>query len=68
MKSFLIKRKIEKVVFELNLFNYLKIHSVIFCIYLEPALSEYLKDRVSPPPITVKGKKRYFINRLIRKE
>jgi hypothetical protein len=68
MKLFLIKRKIKKIVFELNLFNYFKIYSVIFCIYQESALLEYLEDRAPPSFITIKKEKRYFINRFIRKK
>jgi hypothetical protein len=68
MRLFPIKRKIEKVAFEFNLFNYFKIHPVISYIYLELTLLEYLEDRAPPPLITIKEEKRYFINRLIRKE
>jgi hypothetical protein len=68
IKPFLIKRKIRKVTFELNLFNYLKIYLVISCIYLELALSEYLKGRAPLLLITIEGEERYFINYIRYKE
>jgi hypothetical protein len=41
---FLVKRRIGKVVFELDLPDYLKIYLVIFYIYLESALFIYLEN------------------------
>ena len=65
---FPIKRKVGKVAFELDLPEYLKIHPVISCVHLEPALPEHLGSQTSPPPLTVEGEERYLLDRIIRKE
>jgi len=48
--------------------QYLKIHPVISCVHLEPALSEHLDSQTPPPPLTVEGEERYLPDRIIRKE
>ena len=66
---FKVKRRIGSVAFELELPVHLKIHPVISCIHLEPALEDPL-DRTAPPlpPLTIDGEERYIIDRIVRKE
>jgi hypothetical protein len=49
---FPIKREVGKVAFELDLPEYPKIHPVISCVHLEPALPH---SQTPPPPLTVEG-------------
>jgi hypothetical protein len=65
---FLIKRRIGKIVFKLDLPDYLKIHSVISCIHLEPALPTHLENQAPPPPLQIEGEERYLVDRILRKE
>jgi hypothetical protein len=65
---FPIKRRIGKVAFELELPDYLKIHPVISCVHLEPALPEHLNARPPPPPLTTEEGEKYSIDRIVRKE
>jgi hypothetical protein len=48
---FLVKRRIGKVVFKLDLPDYLKIYLVISYIYLESALPTYLENQSPLPPL-----------------
>jgi hypothetical protein len=65
---FLVKRRIGKIVFKLDLSDYLKIYLVISCIYLKSALPTHLKNQSPPPPLRIEGEERYFIDRILRKE
>ena len=65
---FKVKRKVGKVVFELELPPHINIHLVISCIYLELVRKEYLKDTTLLPPIIVDSEERYLINHIVHKE
>ena len=58
IESATIVKKIEKLIYRLNIFQTWKIHSVIFVTQLEPASPEndpYEKKNVEPEPIEIEG-------------
>jgi hypothetical protein len=63
-----VKRRIGKIAFELDLPDYLKIHPVISCIHLKPALPAHLENQAPPPPLQIEGEERYLVDRILRKE
>lgn len=66
---FTVKRRVSKVAFELDLPEHFKIHPVISCIHLEPALEDpYNRQPPPPAPVIVDGEERYIIDRILKKE
>lgn len=67
--SYLVKRKVGKVAFELELPPEMKIHSGISCTHLEPAVTDPLHRKGPPLPlIEMEGKERYLVDRIVKGE
>lgn len=69
IESFKIRRKINDLVYELELSKYIKIHNVIFVIYLkQTSLNALFRNILSSSFIKYEDDKLYIIKYIIRKE
>ena len=69
IKSFKIKRKINDLIYQLNLFKTIKIHDVIFVIHLKQAFSNsYVKIVFSFSSLSIDDDELYVVEKIIRRE
>ena len=69
IKSFKIKRKINDLIYQLNLFKTMKIHDVIFVIHLKQAFSNsYVKIVFSFLSLSIDDDELYVVEKIIRHE
>ena len=69
IKSFKIKQKVNELIYQLDLLKTMKIHNVIFVIYLKQALSNfYVRIVSSLSSLSVDDDKLYVVEKIIRRE
>ena len=69
IKSFKIKRKINDLIYQLNLFKTIKIHDVIFVIHLKQTFSNsYVKIVFSFFLLSIDDDELYIVEKIIRRE
>ena len=71
IKLFKIFEKIERLIYRVKLFINIKIHDVIFVVYLKPIIDliedSYRRRRLSVFVIVIDGEEKYEIEKLLKK-
>ena len=69
IKSFIITRKINDLIYELKLSKDMRMHNVILVIYLKQTyFDEYERRVFTPPSIKYEKEKLYVIEKIMRKK